>query len=61
MGRTVGEIWDDLATAENYWDARKNVSGQMIDFIRNTMPRDWERIKEKEEAFQNMIEMLPNG
>ena len=55
---TTGEIITKLIKTENYVEERMKISDEFIDFIKDMMPRDYEYFKEKEEAYQSLIEMI---
>lgn len=47
-----------LITAENYAEVRAGVSDEFIEFVRENMPSQYEYFREKEETFQELIELL---
>jgi len=55
---TTGEIITKLIKAENYFEERMKISDEFINFVKDMMPRDYEYFKEKEEAYQSLIEMM---
>ena len=54
----TGEIIKKLVTAENYIEERIKVSDQFIDMIKTCLPSDYDYIKEKEDAYQELIKLL---
>jgi len=56
----IREILKTLVEAENYAEVRVTVPDNFIDFIKNYMKRDYEYIKEKEEIYQELKELLNN-
>lgn len=55
---TTGEIITKLIKAENYLEERIKISDEFINFVKDMMPIDYEYFKEKEEAYQSLIEMM---
>lgn len=55
---TTGEIIKELIQAENYTKVRVTISDDFINFMKAMLPSDYDYIKEKEEAYQNLIKIL---
>ena len=55
---TIGEIIKTLVKTDNYLEERMKISDEKIDMIRDMMPRDYDYFKEREEAYQSLIEMM---
>jgi hypothetical protein len=56
---TVGNIMKSLVMAEDYNEARMKVSDEFINMAK-VMLGDYEYIREKEEKYQELLEMLEN-
>jgi hypothetical protein len=56
---TVGNIMKSLVMAEDYNAARMKVSDEFINMAK-VMLSDYEYIREKEEKYQELLEMLEN-
>jgi len=56
---TVGNIMKSLVMAEDYNEARMKVSDEFINMAK-VMLSDYEYIREKEEKYQELLEMLEN-
>jgi len=56
---TVGNIMKSLVMAEDYNEARIKVSDEFINMAK-VMLGDYEYIREKEEKYQELLEMLEN-
>jgi len=54
----VGEIITELIKGKNYLTFRLTLDDDMIDFIKENMPREYEYFREKEEAFKFLRENL---
>lgn len=52
---TVGETLRMLEKSENYTLDRIRISDEFIDMVKNMLPSDYERIKEKEESYLKFI------
>ena len=55
---TVGEHITKLVKAENYLEERLKVSDEFIDMVRTCMPSHYDYIKDKEEAYQEIVKLL---
>ncbi len=55
---TVQEILKKLITAENYLEVRMTISDDFISFVKDTLPTDYDYISEKEENYQQLLELL---
>lgn len=55
---TTGEIITKLIKAENYLEERMKISDEFIELVKDMMPGDYEYFREKEEAYQSVIEMM---
>lgn len=58
---TVGDTIKKLEKSENYLKDRLTVSDEFIDMVKNMMPDDYDRIKEKEEHYLSLVKMLKDG
>ncbi len=56
---TVGDIMKSLIMAEDYNEVRIKVSDEFINMAK-VMLSDYEYIREKEEKYQELLEMLEN-
>jgi len=54
----IGERIKKLVTADSYLDERVKVSDQFIDMVRDCLPSDYDYIKEKESAYQELVRLL---
>ena len=57
---TVGETLRKLEKSENYMLDRLTVSDEFINMVKEMMPRDYERIAEKEQSYVDMLIMFKN-
>lgn len=57
---TIGEIIKTLVKTDNYLEERMKISDETINLIRDMMPRDYDYFKDREEAYQSLIEMMKN-
>jgi len=57
---TIGQILKRLITADSYAIERIKFSDDLIDFIRESLPHDYEYIAEKETAYQAVIPFIMN-
>ena len=55
---TVCEHITKLVKAENYLEERLKVSDEFIDMVRTCMPSHYDYIKDKEEAYQEIVKLL---
>lgn len=55
---TIGETIKTLIKAESYLVERSKVSDEIIRFIKEMLPFDYELIQEKEENYQILIKLL---
>ena len=55
---TIGEIIKTLVKTDNYLEERMKISDKTINMIREMMPHDYDDFKEREEAYQSLIEMM---
>ena len=58
---TVGETIKMLDKSENYLKDRLPISDEFIDMVKNMMPYDYDRIKEKEEHYIKLVKTLRDG
>ena len=58
---TVGDTIKRLEESENYLKDRLTVSDDFIDMVKNIMPYDYDRIKEKEEHYLRLVKNLKDG
>lgn len=58
---TVGENIKELATAVDYNAVRVGYNDDFIHFVKEMLPHDYDLIKEKEEDYQQMVELLKNA
>ncbi len=58
MSESLKEIVDRLRLSESYWQERRTVSDEIIDFIKENLPREYELIQEKEEDLKQLIELM---
>ena len=54
----TGEIIHELITSDDYLEARIKHSEEVVNFIKEYFPRDYEYFREKEEAFQDLYALL---
>lgn len=55
---TVGEILKMLESSEEYVRDRITVSDEFIEMAKVMLPYDFERIKDKEKDYQDLIRLL---
>lgn len=55
---TVGEHITRLINCENYLEERLKVTDEFINMVRTCMPSHYDYIKDKEEAYQEVIKVL---
>ncbi len=55
---TVGEHITKLVKAENYLEERLRVTDEFIDMVRTCLPSHYNHIKDKEEAYQEIVRLL---
>lgn len=55
---TVQETLKKLITAENYLEVRMTISDDFISFVKDMLPNDYDYISEKEENYQQLLELL---
>lgn len=58
---TIGEIIKTLVKCDNYLEERMKISDETVKFIKDMMPHDYDYFKEREEAYQSLIEMMSNA
>lgn len=59
--KTIGETIKTLVKAESYLVERSKVSDEIIRFIKENLPFDYELIQEKEENYQELIKLLSSN
>ena len=55
---TIGEIIKTLVKTENYLEERMKIGDQIVNFIKEMMPHDYDLFKEKEESYQSIVELI---
>jgi len=58
---TVEDTIKKLEKSENYLRDRLKVSDEFIDMVKNMMPYDYDRIKEKEERYLRLVKTFKDG
>jgi hypothetical protein len=54
----IGEIINMLINSESYPKVRCTISDEFIEFIRETLPSDYNYISEKEQVYQDLLKLI---
>ena len=58
---TVNELIKELINTDNYLELRMRTHDDFIEFVKSTMPSDYEYFREREESFQGLIGLIQDG
>jgi hypothetical protein len=58
---TTVEIIKQLINAENYIQVRMGISDEFINFVKEMLPSDYDYFAEKEQTYQDLINLLKDS